>query len=128
VELGVAAKALDSGNGSAWAGRLGAAVLISDDSARAHRPWHGGPRQRRRLGEARRPSAVAATRCRKATYGAEALGCSGSSTNLEGGGRFDAPWSRAAHLDNDHLGNGNGDNLTVEKTTQSTSVMTFAVA
>jgi hypothetical protein len=106
VEPGVAAKALDGGDGSARAGGLGAAALISDGSAKAQRP-----RRRRQLGEARRPLATAATQRGKATCGAEALGCGGSSMNLEGDGRFDAPWPRVAHLDSGHLGNGDGDNL-----------------
>jgi hypothetical protein len=92
-------------------GGLGAAALISDGSTQVQRPWRGGLRWRRWLGEARRSSAAAATRRGKATCGAEALGCGGSSTNLEGGGQFDAPWPRAAHLDSGHLGNGDGDNL-----------------
>jgi hypothetical protein len=100
-----------SGEGPGRRRWLGAAALISDGSAQAQRPWCGGPRWRRWLGEARRPSAATATRRGKATCGVEALGCGGSSTNLEGGGRFDAPWLRAAHLDSGHLGNGGGDNL-----------------
>jgi hypothetical protein len=141
VEPGVAAKALGDDDGSARAGGLGAAALGNDGSAWVQRPWRGGPERRRRFGElgakalgsggdgstwVRRPwcggprqrrrrigagEAAAATRRGKVTCGVEALGCGGSSTHLEDGRRFDAPWPRAAHLDSGQLGNGDGNNL-----------------